>query len=370
MSNLTEYAVMSISKGVSVTPHWQAGAISLDARLLPVLRLVAREGSLNRAVRALRLSYRHVWGLLGKMEGALGHRLVLMERGRGARLTPYAEQLLEADETAAALLDRELADRLLALNREAPAASHSARARPLVIHASHDMALAELRDMMEESRVSVPELHFRGSLDCLASLARSECDMAGFHLPEAAAGSAALVPYRPALRIRGLRLIRFVRRTQGLMVARGNPLQLSRLADLARPDVRFVNRQPESGTRLCFDRLLSGVRLRPEHVNGYHVEEFTHAAVAATVASGMADAGFGIEAAARRQKLDFVPLATENYYLAVRPATLEQTAAKALLESMAKREFVRRVEVLPGYATAGMGQIISVGEALRSAVES
>jgi molybdate-binding protein len=102
----------------------------------------------------------------------------------------------------------------------------------------------------------------------------------------------------------------------------------------------------------------------PAQVNGYPTEEFTHAAVAATVASGMADAGFGIEAAASQHGLDFIPLATERYYLAARAATLERASARALLEALAGAAFMKRVRALPGYDAAGAGAIVSVREEL------
>jgi molybdate-binding protein len=237
------------------------------------------------------------------------------------------------------------------------------REKPLVTHASHDLALAELRNLLADTGHAAVDLHFRGSIDCLASLARGDCDVAGFHLPEASAGDAAFAPYRPWLRTRGLRLIRFVHRRQGLMVARGNPKRLLTLPDLAEKGARFVNRQPGSGTRLCFDRLLAAARLRPAQINGYQSEEFTHAAVAATVASGMADAGFGIEAAARQQGLDFVPLATERYFLAARQATLARPAAHALLAALRGAEFRKRIGALPGYEAPGIGEIIRVRDA-------
>ena len=290
---------------LKVTARWHTGETELDARLVPLLRRVAQEGSLNRAVVSLKLSYRHAWGLLGRMEEALGQPLVLMERGRGARLSPAAEKLLEADELATSMLNRELAGTLRALD-PVTASPRRRPENPLIIHASHDLALAELKHLLARAKTARLDLHVRGSLDCLASLARAECEIAGFHVPESDADRMAFEPYRPLLKSRSLRLVRFVSRSQGLMVARGNPKRLRALADLANRGARFVNRQAESGTRLAFDRLIGAAGVRPAQIRGYEVEEFTHAAVAATIASGMADAGFGIEAAARRQGLDFV----------------------------------------------------------------
>jgi len=344
------------------TVRWLAEEQAIDPRLLPLLRAVAKSGSLNKAVASLGLSYRHAWGMVGKMERTMGRSLVVMDRGRGARLSRFSEKLLAADEAAARVLERELAATVRALGRETPLTLEAPRGVPLVIHASHDLALAELRDRLVGTGSPI-ELHFRGSLECLASLVRRECDVAGFHVPDARFDSAEFAPYRPLLPSRGLRLVRFVSRRQGLMVARGNPKRVLRLADLAKKGVRFVNRQPESGTRLCIDRLLAAAGVDTASIRGYQMEEFTHAAVAATIASGMADAGFGIEAAARQHGLDFLPLASEQYYLALRQSTLSRPAAAALLDAVRELDFQRRILALPGYGAAEMGSVVRVQQA-------
>jgi len=340
-----------------------AGGEELDARLVPLLRAISSTGSLNQAVAGLRLSYRYAWGLLGKAARVLGQPLVVMERGRGAKLSLLGEKLVAADEAANRMLASELAVTTADLNREV-ASSRRHPARPLVIHASHDLALASLRDLLADSKDLALDLHFRGSLECLADLARGACDLAGFHVADIPGGAE---PYRAPLRLRSLALVRFVTRNQGLMVTAGNPRHLRTLADLATSGARFVNRQPGSGTRLCFDQLLAAARIRPARINGYQVEEFTHAAVAATIASGMADAGFGIEAAARQHGLDFVPLASERYYLAARTATLARPDAQVLLAALKVPAFQQRVSSLAGYDAADAGSTVSVREALKPA---
>lgn len=358
---------MSSSAYGAIVPvvRWMAEDKAIDPRLLPLLRAVEKTGSLNKAVTTLGMSYRHAWGMVGKMERTLGRSLVAMDRGRGTRLSPFAERLLEADDVAARVIGLELAPTVRALGRATPLTLADPRGMPLVIHASHDYALSELRDRLL-SRGNPVELHFRGSLECLASLARRECDVAGFHMPDARLDGAELAPYRPLLRSRGLRLVRFVNRRQGLMAAQGNPKSLLGLIDLAKNNARFVNRQPHSGTRLCFDRLLAEAGVNPAAIRGYTTEEFTHAAVAATIASGMADAGFGIEAAARQHGLEFITLATEQYFLAIRAATLAQPGVRVLLEEIRKPAFLKRVAALPGYEGKGMGEIVLVREALRA----
>lgn len=349
---------------VGLAPKWTLGGEALDARVIPLLRAVAREGSLYRAVAALRVSYRHAWGLLGKAERAAGHPLVVLERGRGARLAPLAEKLLAADDAATESLNRELAETVASLNSALGGARPRATRERLVIHASHDYALLELRDEVASSGALDLELRFRGSLECLADLSRRECDIAGFHAPLPADGPAALDPYRPWLRVRGIVLVRFASRRQGLMIAHGNPKGIRSFGDLVRGGAHFVNRQTGSGTRLCFDRLLAAARIEPARISGYGTEEFTHAAVAATVASGMADAGFGIEAAAHHHGLDFVPLATERYFLAAREALLGRPAAQSLFATIASASFHRRLEGLPGYDLSGIGERVPIRSVL------
>lgn len=360
---------MALQAGV----RWLAGDQPLDPRLPALLAEIARTGSLNQAVARLRVSYRNAWGLLGKTERALGQPLVVLRKGRGAHLTPFGESLLRADRAAGELLARGLADTLKALNHRPPRNSEHGRAKALVVHASHDYALAGLRDLLSATTGLTMDLHFRGSLDSLADLADGRCDIAGFHLPADPADDRAYDCYRPLLRARSLLLVRFVTRRQGLMVARGNPLQIRTLADLGDGRVRFVNRQQGSGTRAYFDHLLAAQGIPPAQIAGYQTEEFTHAAVAATVASSMAEAGFGIEAAARQQDLDFIPLATERYFLAARQGRFSGAAAHAILETLRSPEFHDSCRKLPGYDATGAGDIVnakgfltSVGAAGRS----
>jgi molybdate-binding protein len=112
------------------------------------------------------------------------------------------------------------------------------------------------------------------------------------------------------------RVIGFVTREMGLMVRRGNPFRVFSLDQLLNRSIRFVNRDPDSGTRLLFDQLLAQRKVDGPSINGYEHAEFTHAAVAAYVASGMADVSFGVEAAARQFDLDFIRLVTEDFFSA------------------------------------------------------
>ena len=140
-----------------------------------------------------------------------------------------------------------------------------------------------------------------------------------------------------------------MRRQQGLIVARGNPLRLREFRDIALRGARLVNRQRGSGTRQLIDQLLAANGIAADKVDGYGHEEFTHDAVAATVAGGSADAGFGIRAAAARYDLDFVPLIDERYGFALRRGLQDDETLVAFLRRLAGDTFRQRLAALPGY---------------------
>ena len=121
------------------------------------------------------------------------------------------------------------------------------------------------------------------------------------------------------------------------------------LDDLVRPGLRFVNRQHGSGTRVLLELLLADRRLDPSRITGFDSAEFTHAAVAAYVASGMADVSFGVETAARRFDLDFIPVCIERYFLACDQSVLATAPLQAVRAAMASPAFRAALAALPGY---------------------
>lgn len=306
-------------------PAAHAGAV------LKLLEAIRRNGSLKQAAEAVGVSYRFAWGVLGEASSAFGAPLVVLTRGRGARPTALGEKILWADGLIRTALDPQLAQ--LRRDIESELAKALPRRLPrLVIQASHDLALAELAGLCAR-RLDV-EIVFRGADDCLASLAQGRCDLAGFHvadaLPRAAAAAAALGRW---LDSRRHQLIHFVTREQGL-IARPDS-HIRSVHDLARPGVRFIHRQ--SGAE-------AGASARDER------------SVAAAVAEGHADAGFGLRADAMRYKLDFVPLAVERYFLAYsRSAARNQQALQILMEILKSSEFAQLATRLPGYNASKAG---------------
>jgi molybdate-binding protein len=159
--------------------------------------------------------------------------------------------------------------------------------------------------------------------------------------------------------------MRFAERRQGLLLSPGNPLGIRTLADLP-GGPRLVNRQPASGTRLLFDRLLRAAKVEPTRISGYDQEEFTHLAVAATIAAGQADVGFGIEAAAAQYRLDFVPLA-RTVLPGAAADHLHDGRVVALIDYLASPACRELIGALPGYRASHSGSVIGVDEVLPAA---
>jgi putative molybdopterin biosynthesis protein len=332
--------------------------------LMDLLHAVREHGSISAAAKALGLSYRHVWGELKRWEAELGHPLIVWEKGQPARLSEFGDKLLWAERQAQARLAPQI-EALHADLERAFAVAFDDGAHVLQLFASHDDALAALREHAAASARLHLDVRFCGSVDAISALNEGRCEMAGFHVPRLpGAGSLARQAYRPLLQPGRHKIIGFAQRTQGLIVPPGNPLGLRSPADLQRTGARFVNRALGTGTRVLLDELLVQAGIAPVAINGYAHSEPSHAAVAQAVASGAADAGLGIEAAARSRGLDFVPLLNEDYYLVCLKAALEQPPVRVLREVLGSAGWQRTLAALPGYQPERCGDILSLRERL------
>jgi putative molybdopterin biosynthesis protein len=141
------------------------------------------------------------------------------------------------------------------------------------------------------------------------------------------------------------------------MVAKGNPKGIRSVEDLTRDDVRFVNRQAGSGTRVLFDYKILQVGVAPEDIHGYQHEEFTHMTVAIDVLSGAADCGVGIYAAAKALDLDFIPIEREQYDLIIPSIHLDHAPIQRILEVVGSKPFRERVSRLGGYDPSRSGDL-------------
>ena len=314
---------------------WLSGPGLTRERGRALLRLLAeleRSSSLREAARGAGVSYRFAWGVLADGAELFGAPLVDMQRGRGARLSPLGRKLVQLDERIRAALGEHL-ERLRAEISAALAPALRQERPRLRLHASHDLVLASLPALCEQ-RLQL-DLSFKGSDDCLASLARGECDLAGFHvadaLPRAAAAAAALGKW---LDPRRHALIHFVTREQGLIVRPGSKIR--GVHDLARPGVRFIHRQHGG----------------------------SEDSVASAVAAQRADAGFGLRADATRFRLAFVPLAVERYFIACHKSAWRGAGMQILVETLKSREFAASVATLPGYDATDSGRRHGLDDAL------
>jgi molybdate transport repressor ModE-like protein len=354
---------------VKVTPHWEIrrdeGEALDTAVLLALLRSIEETGSIARAALAVGLSYRYAWGLLRNAEALFGHSLMLTGRGRGTRLSTLAEKLIWADRRVSARLSPTLESLASELETELGKTVGNP-SQAIRLDASHGFAVAAFLKQATESGLSI-DLRYRNSTDAVAAFSRSESDLAGFHVPLGEFEAQSADRFGKWLESKSHRLIHLAVRTQGLFVNPGNPLGIRGLHDLSRPEVRFVNRQAGSGTRLLLELMLPGMGITPAQVNGYENTEFTHSAVAAFIASGMADVGFGVQTAAERFKLDFIPLARERYFFAVGAEALEQLQMRKVIDVVNTADFREMVQQLAGYDASNTGEILTLQQAFGNA---
>ena len=229
----------------------------------------------------------------------------------------------------------------------------------LVVLGSHDNTIDLLATLLRrrDHRLRLSSGHV-GSLGGLMALRQGRAHLGGSHMldPETNTYNVPFIQrYLPGL---PLKLINLAWREQGLMVAPGNPYDIKTIRDLTRPEVRFINRQRGAGTRLLLDYLLKENGLNADQVQGYGREEYTHMAVAVNVASGTADVGLGILAAARALRLDFIPLLPERYDLVVPETTFVDPRFQVLLEVVRSREFQEAAAALGGYDLKDCGTIL------------
>ena len=352
---------------IEIEPVWRfrrdgdPGSMSV---MLDVLNEIRATGKITHAATKAQLSYRYCWNLIEKWSSFFDTPLVERTRGRGTRLTPLGEKLVWAGQRLQARLGPQLQN--LAQELETEIKQFVPHGPAVVrVHASHGFAVSKLRELLDREPGIGVDLRYVSNPTSLASLVHGGCDLAGMHLPQGALRKRSIAAAKEWLSPSAHRVIGFVTREMGLIVKRGNPLGIRSLEQLADPKVRFVNRDPDSGTRLLFDQLLAQHHVEKTSINGYEQVEFTHAAVAAYVASGMADASFGVEAAAHMFDLDFVRVVTEDYFFVCSKQTLEMDAVQRVLGVMRSKAFHDAVAELPGYMAADAGAIKSVREALQ-----
>ena len=235
--------------------------------------------------------------------------------------------------------------------------SRSEIERTIFCIGSHDLTLDLMSQFLAEQDRRLVSANV-GSQGGLIALRRGEAHLAGSHLlnPETGEYNISYIrQYMPGIPVK---VIALVGRDQGLMVRRGNPKGIHGLEDLTKPQAQFVNRQRGAGTRVLLDYHLKRNAIAPEHIVGYSQEEYTHLGVAAAVASGRADCGLGIAAAAQALDLEFSPLFQERYDLVIPKHFAEHDLLAPLFSLFMDDRFREAVAQLPGYDISVMGTII------------
>ena len=263
-------------------------------------------------------------------------------RADGLVILPRGTQGLEAGETVQVHLYRPLAD----------------LDETILCIGSHDITLDLLAQFLSSQNRRLVSANV-GSQGGLVALGRGESHLAGAHLLDPDSGEYNLPYLDRYLPEMPVRVVALVGREQGLLVLRGNPKGIRSLADLARPGITFVNRQRGAGTRVLLDYHLGLEQIDLSEIHGYEREEYTHLAAAAAVASGRADCGLAIAAAASALALDFVPLFKERYDLVIPEEHARAPLLAPLFDALNNVWFRNAVSTLPGYDTSVMGKTVS-----------
>jgi len=287
--------------------------------------------------------------------GLVGHRIVATPLPRSAgcitsiteadgiiRVPSHVEGIKDNDDVSAELL-RPI----------------SAIQNTLVAVGSHDNTLDVLADQLksEKSNLTLSSSHV-GSMGGLIAVKKGVCHIAGSHLLDTGDGSYNIRYLKKYLPDMDVRLVNLVFRDQGFMVPKGNPKHINGIEDLIRKDIRFINRQGGSGTRILLDYRLEQSGIDAGMIHGYEIEEFTHMSVAVAVLSGTVDVGLGIYSAAKALDLDFIPMVTEQYDLVIPQIYIDMPQMQILLDIINSAVFKTRVEALGGYNTKKTGTII------------
>ncbi len=351
---------------ISVEPEFLLAASPVSREFVPFSRalrlLLAIESvrNMKEASAAEGLSYRHAWNLVEDLQKALGGPVIETVPGRGTRLTELGQRLVWAERRTRARLGPLLDSIGSEISEDIEAVMTRTR-RVVRMYASHGFAVAALYECLQQAGIPL-DLNYRGSSESLESYHRQVCDVAGFHVPLGALERTVFGRVGKLFRPQS-RLINLATRRQGLMVPKGNPKHIWTLADLLRPEIVFVNRQPGSGTRGILELLLAQQKIDPKGIHGYDNVEFTHAAIGAYIASGKADVGMGVETGARRFDLDFVPIITERYFFVCDESLITDARFTPILDILQSAAFHAKVDTIAGYDATNTGLVQTVEEA-------
>jgi putative molybdopterin biosynthesis protein len=257
------------------------------------------------------------------------------------------------------VLDRYLRG-TLSLSNTLPAMPSDTPGLPVIrFIGSHDPVVELLFEFLKHAAIPVESsISFKGSMDGLIALYRREAEISGAHLWDESSKDYNISFVEHVIPGESVCIVNLVQREQGFIVAPGNPLHLQTWEDIALEGLQFINRQKGSGTRLRLDAYLKTAKISPGRILGYEQEETTHSGVACLVASGQADVGVGVKAAAQRLGLGFIPLYQERYDLICLGKTAKSPVWQQLLDVLRSPGFIQAIHQQKGYDTSLTGKIL------------
>ncbi len=231
----------------------------------------------------------------------------------------------------------------------------------IIFMGSHDLAFEKLTSGFENN---FPDIHIFnlpvGSLDGLIALRQGAAHISGCHLLDQESDQFNYPFIKHIFPDQTIKMITLAHRVQGLIFSGGNPKKVSGLDDLIREDIKFINRNRGSGTRIWLDNKLSELDLDPCQISGYTQELNSHTAITQTIKNGSADMGIGIIAAAVIDNLDFIPLFEEQYDLVIPDNLFEEKEILSFLDFLNSGNYRQSINSLEGYKSQKTGTLINV----------
>jgi putative molybdopterin biosynthesis protein len=229
----------------------------------------------------------------------------------------------------------------------------------IIVTGSHDLILDILRNELQEESSDFNLISFNvGSMGGLLALKQKRTHFATAHLLDPENGEYNFSYIKKILPRTKLIVVNLAYREQGIMVKKGNPKNIKKVDDLTKEDIKFINRQKGSGTRVLLDYLLKKKGINPLNISGYSQEEYTHLMVASAVADGNVDAGLGILSAAKVFGLDFVPVTKERYDIIIPKEYYSSWKIQKILAIIKLKKFQKKVLSLGGYDLSQSGKVI------------
>ena len=229
---------------------------------------------------------------------------------------------------------------------------------PHVVISGQDIVLDILGKHIEKCSSYKTLRSYAGSLNSLISMYHGDCDIVSLHMFDGDTGGYNIPYLKKILTGHSYILLNLLSRKAGFYVQKGNPLQIHSWADLTKKDVKIINREKGSGSRILLDEQLRIQRISSKSIAGYDNEETSHLSVASAVSAGQADVGIGIEKAAQLVRVDFVPLITERYDLVILKTPENEKLISTVKTVLSSSSFQSEIKSFGGYDYSQTGAVL------------